>query len=247
VSGLVLVTRPQPEAEETAARLRGLGHACLVEPMLEIATRPGPALDLAGVQAVLVTSRNGARALAARTAERGVPAFAVGAATAASLRALGFRRIEAGADTASALAELVGRSCSPAAGALLHVRGEAVASDPLPRLEQAGFAVRAAVLYEARAVSAFSPHLERTMRQRALGYALFFSPRTARTFVTLAAAAGLQSAAAAAEACCLSPAVAAAADAMGWRAVRVAVRPEQEALLALLPPAGRADEITRRG
>jgi uroporphyrinogen-III synthase len=247
VSGLVLVTRPQPEAEETAARLRALGHDCLVEPMLEIVPREGPPLDLAGVQAVLVTSRNGARALAERTAERGVQVFAVGEGSTATLRALGFQRIEAGAGSAADLAELVRRICRPDAGSLVHARGEAISSDPRPLLEQAGFAVRAAVLYEARAVSAFSPHLERTMRQRALGYALFFSPRTARTFVTLAAAAGLQPAGATVEACCLSQAVAAALDGMRWQAVRVSVRPEQEALLALLPPAGRADGITRRG
>jgi uroporphyrinogen-III synthase len=232
---LVLVTRPRPEAEETAARLEALGYSCLIEPMLEIVPRGGPALDLGGVQALLVTSRNGARALAARTAERGLRIFAVGDATASVLGDLGFAHVEASDGTGPELAERVRRSCAPAGGALLHVRGADVAADPVPLLRAAGFETRSAVLYDARTPSAFSPHLERTMRQRAIGYALFFSHRTARTFVRVANAAGLSPACGDIEACCLSAAVAAGLEGVGWRAVRVSVRPRQEALLALLP------------
>jgi uroporphyrinogen-III synthase len=235
---LVLVTRPRPDAEETAARLEELGYQALIEPMLEVVPLAGAPLDLAGVQALLVTSRNGARALAGRLASRDRPVFAVGDATAAALRDLGFARVQAAEGTALDLAQRVRRSCERAMGALLHVRGDAVAGDPAPVLRAAGFEVRAAVLYEARTPSAFSPHLERTMRQRAIGYALFFSRRTARTFVSLAEAADLRSACADIEACCLSAAVAAGLEGVGWRAVRVSVQPDQDALLALLPPAG---------
>jgi uroporphyrinogen-III synthase len=235
---IVLVTRPLPEAEETAARVRALGHACLIEPMLEIRPIPGPSLDLAGVQALLVTSRNGARALAQRTPERGCPAFAVGAATAEALRGWGFLRVESAEGAAADLAELVLRRCSPTAGPVLHVRGDALAGDPVPALRACGFEARSAVLYEASTPFAFSDRLKRTMRQSALGYALFFSPRTARTFVTLARAAGLESRCADIEACCLSAAVAAGLEGAPWRRVRVSVRPHQEALLELLPGAG---------
>jgi len=236
--GLVLVTRPRPEAEETAARIQALGHACLIEPMLEIVPLAGSPLDLAGVQALLVTSRNGARALATRSPERALRVFAVGEATARLLVDLGFAAVETAEGTALDVAERVRRSCAPPAGALLHVRGAEVVADPVPLLRTAGFETRSAVWYEARTPSAFSPHLKRTMRQRAIGYALFFSRRTARTFVSLAEAADLRSACADIEACCLSAAVAAGLEGVGWRAVRVSVRPEQDALLALLPPAG---------
>jgi uroporphyrinogen-III synthase len=96
------------------------------------------------------------------------------------------------------------------------------------------------VLYEARTPFAFTDRLKRTMRQSALAYALFFSPRTARTFVTLARAAGLDDRCAEIEACCLSAAVAAGLAEAPWRAVRVSVRPHQDALMDLLPGAGRS-------
>src|SRR5262249_19161496 len=125
--------------------------------------------------------------------------------------------------------------CDPRQGTLLHVRGDAVGADPAILLASAGFSVSASVLYETRTPSAFSPCLERTVRHNDLAYVLFFSARTARTFVTLALAAGVAPACKTIEACCLSAVVAAAADGVPWRAVRVAVRPDHEAILNLLP------------
>jgi len=232
---LVLVTRPRTEAEATAARLKALDYRSLIEPLIEIVHRPGPPLDFAGVQAVLATSANGARALARRTSLRDQWLFAVGDATANSLRELGFQRVESAGGSARELAALVQRRCDPTQGTILHVRGDVVAIDPSVPLGKLGFSVCAAVLYETRTPSAFSPCLERTVRHNDLGYALFFSARTARTFVSLALAAGVASACETIEAFCLSAAVAAAAEGVPWRAVRVAVRPDHEALLNLLP------------
>ena len=238
---LVLVTRPAAEAEETAAKLRARGFAPFVEPMLEIVPRPGPMLELAGVQAILVTSGNGARLLAERTPVRDRPVFAVGDTTQATLAALGFTRVRSAGADAEALAELVKRSCNPAAGALVHARGAAIQVDPALPLTAAGFAIWPVVLYDACPVSAFSPALERTMRERQLRYALFFSSRTAEAFVRLAGVAGLIARCDVIEACCLSPAIAAALDGVRWRAVRSAVRRDQDAMLDLLPRTGRAE------
>lgn len=232
---LVLVTRPRPQAEATASLLAALGYRCLIEPMVEIVPCTGPPLDLAGVQALLVTSGNGGRALANRTSARGLKVFAVGDATAATLSRLGFLSVESASGDARDLAALVQERCHPAAGPLLHVRGDAVGTDPGEILRAAGFTVCATVLYESRTPSAFSPELERTLRRHGLAFALFFSPRSGRTFVTLAQAAGLAPDCATVEACCLSAAIAAAVEGGPWRAVRIAVRPEQRALLALLP------------
>ena len=235
IAPLALVTRPRPEAEATAARLAALGYRNFIEPMVEIVPCRGPLLDLSGVQALLVTSGNGAVALADRTPVRDQRLFAVGDATAGTLSRLGFASVESAKGDAGDLAALIKQRCDPAAGSLLHIRGDAVDNDPAALLRAAGFAVRTAILYESRAPSAFSQQLERTMRQHDLGFALFFSPRAGRTFVTLAQAAGLASNCESVEACCLSAAIAAAVQGVRWRAVRVAVRPEQSALLALLP------------
>ena len=109
----ILVTRPQPDADNTARLLRESWHEVIIAPLLEIVATDIPeSFDLTGIQAVLITSANGVRALAAATSERTIRVLAVGAASAEAARALGFVRVEnAGGDVAS-LAELVSASRS---------------------------------------------------------------------------------------------------------------------------------------
>src|SRR5690349_16712450 len=92
-----LVTRPRAEAAELADALAERGIEAIVEPLLEIHYRDGPAPSFAGVQAILCTSANGVRALALLSPVRERPLFAVGDATAARARAEGFPLVESAA------------------------------------------------------------------------------------------------------------------------------------------------------
>src|SRR5260370_42538198 len=84
-----LVTRPREESETLAAALAVRGIDALIEPLMEVCFCASAALDLAGVQAVLCTSANGARALARAREQRKMPVLAVGGASAARGRAEG--------------------------------------------------------------------------------------------------------------------------------------------------------------
>ena len=64
--------------------------------------------------------------------------------------------------------------------------------------------------------------------------ALFFSPRTAKSFVTLALEAGVSSACEGVTALCLSAAVAREAETIAWNEVRVASHPDLDGVLALI-------------
>ena len=75
---------------------------------------------------------------------------------------------------------------------------------------------------------------QQSIRTGRLDAVLFFSPRTAKTFVTLAHAADIADACRGVRAVCLSPAVANAAQALPWRDVHTAERPERSALLRTL-------------
>ena len=61
----VLLTRPREDSEGLAAQLAARGVDSFIEPLLEVRFRDGPPLELAGVAALLMTSGNGVRALAA--------------------------------------------------------------------------------------------------------------------------------------------------------------------------------------
>lgn len=231
---LVLVTRPRAQADALVAAIERLGLAALVAPVIEIAFDPDFRVDLTGVQAVLLTSSNGARALSAATAERDVRVLAVGDSTAATAREHGFADVESATGDIEALAQLAVARLDPSAGPLLHVAGSDVAGDLAGRLGQAGFEVRRAVGYRAVPASALAPEAVEALRRGRIRYATFLSPRTADIFVTLAEQAQILQACRAVRAICLSRAVADAAAAAPWAGVRVAETPDMAALTAAL-------------
>jgi uroporphyrinogen-III synthase len=249
----VLVTRPAADATSLVAVLTTRGIEPLLVPLLDIRPAPDGAARLAsllpGAQAVLFTSANGARAFAAATPSRELAVFAVGDATAAAARAEGFARVESAGGDVEDLARLVTARLSPTAGALIHAAAGTVAGDLAGRLAAAGFARRRAVLYEAVPAVALDATARELLHRGGVDFALFFSPRTAATFVRLTAA-GLANACRAVTAIALSPAVAGALSGITWRGIGIARRPNEAALLAALDAAiaeRKATEGRKRG
>jgi len=223
----ILVTRPREDGEAIAARLKAAGHAPLLAPLLEPRWFDGAVLDLAGIDAILATSANGVRALVRRTARRDIPIFAVGPQTAEEARAAGFARIENADGDARALAAAVPRWL--ARGTLLHVCGEQNEGALAETLTATGYAVRREILYvvEARPLP---DDAAQALRDGAVDAALFFSPRSARIFMEQADGMPLHNV----SAVCISPATAAAVPQAVFREIRIAPKPNQDALLALL-------------
>ncbi|HKO06490.1 MAG TPA: uroporphyrinogen-III synthase, partial [Alphaproteobacteria bacterium] len=240
----VLITRPLEEAQALAALLAERGIASLIDPLLEIRPLPSVELSLAGVQALIFTSANGVRAFAERESGRTLPVYAVGARTAEVARAAGFTEVESAQGALADLARLVRARLDPRRGALLHGAGAVVKGELAELLAADGFTLRRVVLYEAVPASALQQATRAALAAGELDAVLFFSPRTAATFVSLAEAAGLAGACARLRAISLSPAVAEEAGALAWRQSLTAVRPEQSALLACLTGARNEDAMS---
>jgi uroporphyrinogen-III synthase len=230
----LLLTRPREDAEALVGPLAARGIESLVEPLLCIRYGDAPPPDLAGVQAVLATSANGVRALARRSHDRDVAVYAVGQATAGAARAAGYGSVECAAGTVEDLARLVAARLEAGAGALVHVAGETVAGDLGGLVAGAGFEYRRHVLYQAMPAERFTERASRAMTAGEVDGVVFFSPRTAATFVSLAQAEGLTEACPGMAAYCLSPAVAGCARRIAWSRVVTAARPDTEALIAAL-------------
>ncbi|MGE0254582.1 MAG: uroporphyrinogen-III synthase [Alphaproteobacteria bacterium] len=235
-----LVTRPAEDAARTAAGLAAHGVDGVLAPLLEIEPVAGRGVDLAGVRALLVTSANGARALAAATERRDLLVLAVGDASARTAREAGFRAVEAAGGDVDSLAALVRTRLAPHEGALLHVAGRERAGDLVALLAPDGFTVWRAVLYRARPVEALPDAAAVALRDETLDAVLLYSPRTAGTFVRLVCAAGLAPSCARLAAICLSEAVADVARALPWHRVVVAAAPTEDELFAALAAAGPA-------
>ena len=110
----MLVTRPEPDASETARRLNALDIETVIDPLLRTETLPTSLPAATGFAAIAVTSANALRALEARGElpnYRNLPLYAVGDRTADMARHLGFARVSSagsGPCTAST-------TCAPAA------------------------------------------------------------------------------------------------------------------------------------
>jgi uroporphyrinogen-III synthase len=241
----VLITRPREDAESLVAELRAVGIETFVEPLLNIEGVAGAAAKLDKVQAILLTSRNGARALAEATDLRELPIYAVGDATAGAARELGFVNVESASGDSAALAALVEDRLDPGDGALLHGSGTAVAGDLAGALASKGFTVRCEVLYESRPATRLSTELQAHLTDGALDAATFFSPRTAQSFVNLVNDAGLARACHAVTAICISPAVARMLGSLEFSDIRVASRPDGPAMIAAIMDArARLDSVS---
>lgn len=231
----VVVTRPRDQAEATAAALRERGHLPLLEPLLSIATVPGLGVDPGDATTLVITSANAVQAL--RADLRHLPVACVGEATAAAVRAQGFRQLGDAPGSVGTLAADLGRLLPPGA-AVLHLAGEERASGTAEAFHRAGLVYRHLVVYRAVPVAALGSATRSALMAREVDAVLLFSPRTARICCRLIGAAGLAEAAADVIAACLSPAVADAAAGLIWRARRVAVRRDQPALLDCLDDPG---------
>jgi uroporphyrinogen-III synthase len=241
----VLLTRTEDDAAPLAMQLARLGIASTIDPLLEIHVFPGDAPDLGNVQALLFTSANGARAFARRCPRRDLPVLAVGDATARTAAEFGFTTVESAGGDVLALAELARQTLDPGAGTLLHAAGSVTAGDLAKLLADDGFDVQRQVLYEARMARRLTPATVEMVRRNRIDGVVLFSPRTAAVFVDLAQSEGLSAACGRLTAFCLSWAVADAIEALAWRRVAVAARPEQGAIVDMIADA--ADFFSRSG
>lgn len=226
----ILVTRPLEDGAEIAARLARMGHEALLAPLLQPHFESGPEPDFSGVQAVLATSANGVRALVRRTARRDLPVFAVGPQTAREASQAGFADVRSADGDAVALAAATADWTTPDRGVLLHVCGAEAPGTLQDGLTARGFSVRRAALYRVQAAETFPPAVARALAEDAVDAALFFSPRSARIFAALAQGQPTRRLIAA----CISPVTAAALDGLSFAEVRVAAKPNQDALLATI-------------
>ena len=230
----VLITRPGEDGTALAEILRARGVKTVIEPLLAIKEIEGPVLDLRRVQALLLTSSNGVRALARRTDRRDVPVYAVGDATAMTARKVGFGQVHSAAGNVEMLAGLVKEILNPKDGPLLHVSGSVVAGDLIGLIEQGGFECIREVLYESTVERSLKSSTIAAIKDHQIDAVTLYSPRSAEKFVELIRKARVVRSCQKILAICLSQAVADKVNEVQWQDVLIAHEPNQSALLELV-------------
>jgi uroporphyrinogen-III synthase len=230
----VLITRPGEDGTALAEVLEARGIETIIDPLLAIKYIDGPALDMNGVQALLLTSANGVRALARRTDHRDIPVYAVGDSTATTARKAGFLQVHSAAGNVEALVGLAKEILNPKDGPLLHIAGSEVAGDLIGLIERAGFECTREVLYEAIAERSLKSSTIASLKSTQIDAVSLYSPRSAENFVGLIRKARLVRSCQRTTAICLSQAVADKVSEIQWLDVLTAKEPNQDALLKLV-------------
>jgi uroporphyrinogen-III synthase len=240
----VLVTRPHPDDETTAAGLRALGYDVLQAPMLRF--EPVAFHDDLDARygAVIVTSANALRGLAPHLDDSRLlklPLFAVGEHTAAAARNSGFEHVIPANGDAAALRELMVSSVKTRklkkASMLLYLAGADLARDLAGELGERGFSVVTHTTYRMTPVTSLPREVCDAFAANRIEAVLHYSRRSARAFLEAARAAGVEISALAIPQCCISAAVASVVRDAGASQVMVASSPDENALFGAL---GRA-------
>ncbi len=231
----LLVTRPKPDSDRTAAELRALGHDVMLAPMLRIETVPDAELGEGPFAAVLLTSANGARAIAGhprRVELIALPALVVGQSSAEAARRAGFANVTSANGDGSDLARLATSRLSGLSGRLLYAAGEDRARDVGGDLAAHGIRVVTAVVYRTIKATAFEQPIAGALEQGRVDGVLHFSRRSVEGYLDCARA--ILAAALGSAHFCLSERAAGPLRHVGAADVRVAARPDEASLLALL-------------
>jgi uroporphyrinogen-III synthase len=231
----LLVTRPESDAERTAAALRQRGHVVVTAPLLRIEAILDAPIDAQPWGAILITSANAAAALALHQRKSALldsPVFTVGDRSAAAMRAAGFANVVSAGGAVADLLRVVVERLQPQAP-LLYLAGEDRAGDVAGALGAKGFIVHTVVLYRA-VTAAILPQETAEALAQGLDGVLHFSPRGAAAYVDSARAAGLLARALEPAQFCLSEQIAAPLRHAGAARIYVAARPNEAAVIELI-------------
>jgi uroporphyrinogen-III synthase len=233
----LLVTRPDPDGERTAATLRARGCEVLVAPLLQVELLADAVLGAGPWSALAMTSANAAHAARRhpRHAElTPLPVFAVGRRTADAARAAGFGDVTSADGDVGDLVRLIGARCRGDAAPLLYLAGEDRAGNLAGDLAAVGLSVETVVVYRAVAAVGLPVPVLAVLRAGRLDGVLHFSRRSAEVYLNCAQTAGVLDRALAPFHYCLSRQVAEPLAAAGAGNVRIASRPEEGALIDLV-------------
>ncbi len=228
----VLITRPTPGAHETASRVAAMGLFPILAPLLEIHPAAPVLPPPDQIAAVMLTSGNAIAALPPMW--HAAPVLTVGDATARRAREAGFGDVVSADGDAAALADLVRSRLHPMEGTLLLASGRGQGLALAADLRRSGYRVARRVVYAAVPVASLPPVAHIALTDATTRAVLFFSAATARLFIRLVRAAGLEARLRHLDAITIGAQVSVALRGERWSRVRVAGKPNQDEMLALL-------------
>ena len=229
---MILITRPQEDADIFAKELGKLSFQTLCEPMLEIHPLPFETPEISQVSGLIFTSANAVRLFAPQIKQRTIPAYCVGKQTAEAAQEQGFTNVLCAENTDGDLTTLISKNHVPDKP-LLHVRGADVTGNIVEGLKLHNIGVETLIIYKAELTKALSPQGTEALRNKTLTAVTFFSRRTAENFMRLTTKEGLLDSLKTTKALCISIGVLECVQPALWQDAYSAETPDRDGMLAL--------------
>src|SRR5262249_54150784 len=153
------VTRPEPDGERTAQKLRARGCDVLLAPVLQVEFLYEADFGTGPWDAVAMTSANAAEALKQHPRRKEIialPALTVGRRTAEAPLAMGFTDVASANGDNQALTQLISGRCRRG-NKILYLAGEDRAGDLAAAVAPLGIQVETVVNYRALAAACLAP------------------------------------------------------------------------------------------
>lgn len=219
----IWVTRSQPAADLSVAKLSAKGFDAVAAPLIKITKPRSHPPRLPREAYVIVTSKNGIAALTGTTEARHWPVLTVGDATAEAARNAGFQDVTSANGTSKEVIALIQSLTIPQGRPLVHVAGTKARRQIVENLRSQGYAAERHIYYASHSAASLP-----VFDIGDISHVLLYSPLAAKTLQTFGP--DLSSA----MALSISRETDAALGTLNVGARMIAAEPNEDSLLSLL-------------
>lgn len=172
----IWVTRSQPAADQSTAKLSAKGFDAVAAPLIKITPPVSRSPRLPREAHLIITSKNGVTTLADSTEARHWPVITVGDATAEAARDAGFSDVISASGTSADVLTLVRSLALASNRPVIHVSGTKARGQITETLQSEGYAAERHIYYASRPVASV-PALDMSD----ISHVLLYSPLAAKT------------------------------------------------------------------
>jgi uroporphyrinogen-III synthase len=226
----VLITRPEPQAALTVARLEDAGYSVFSEPCQIVGAVEAV---LQSASAYIITSQNGVEYGLKHVTDKDAVIFAVGDKTAQAAEDLGFNIIFSAEGDSESLIELILDRWLPEEGNLIHLSGAEISSNISALLSAIGYSARRSVVYEAIAQARPSHAMVDLLKNNKIDVVLFYSAQAVTIFNGWIEQEGLENCIKSMQAIVMSERIAQRLDGV-WKCTKIAQARDEDEIIKLL-------------
>ena len=224
----ILLTRPINESIKTKIILTKLGYKVTIDPLLKIIFSKNNK-NYKNIYCYIITSKNGLLALSKITKNRSIPIYCIGLATAKFAKQKKFKKVFFADGTGKNLYKIVCKMAKKKK--ILHVSGKDITLDIAKKLKNSGYDAKRIIAYKTLQAQNFRNKTILNLSKKKIDLVLFFSKKTAKTYIKLSRKANINNKLKEVHSLCLSKNIANVFPRNYWKKMYTSAHPN---LLSLI-------------